>query len=112
VAVEVGEQPLGACLGAIDGDDAEVFGSDLLDARVEGAAGVLDRVRAWGARRVWEVDMRTASRKRVRTPQFSRRTVQNCLFLDKATYQGSGSVRHDVFTEPDPFSLSFFLFAP
>ena len=41
-AVEVGEQQLGACLGAVEADDAEVFGSDLLDARVEHAAGLAD----------------------------------------------------------------------
>jgi hypothetical protein len=41
VAEEVGEHPFGAGLGTIDGDDAKVFGSDLLDARVEGAGGLL-----------------------------------------------------------------------
>ena len=34
-AVEVGEHPLGASLGTIDGHDAEVLGSDLLDPRME-----------------------------------------------------------------------------
>ena len=32
-AVEVGEHPLGAGLGAVDGDDAEVLRPDGLDAR-------------------------------------------------------------------------------
>ena len=41
LAVEVGELPFGAELGAIDADDAKVFGSDLLDARVDDAAGLL-----------------------------------------------------------------------
>ena len=38
-AVEVGEQPVGAGLGGIDGDDAEVLGADGLDARGEDAVG-------------------------------------------------------------------------
>ena len=38
-AVEVGEQPGGAGLGAVDGDDAEVLGSDGLDARGQEASG-------------------------------------------------------------------------
>ena len=41
-AVEVGEQELGACLGAVDADDAEVFGTDLLDARMKDAARLAD----------------------------------------------------------------------
>ena len=49
VAVEVGKHPLGAGLGAIDGDDAEVLRADLLDARVEGAARLLDDVGGAGA---------------------------------------------------------------
>jgi len=44
VAVEISEHPLGARLGAIDRDDAEVLGADLLDARVECAAGLLQNV--------------------------------------------------------------------
>src|ERR1700736_424296 len=39
VAVEVGEEVVGARLGAIDGDNAEVFGSDSLDAWDELAVG-------------------------------------------------------------------------
>jgi hypothetical protein len=42
VAVEVGEQPLGAGLGAVDGDDAEVLGPDLLDAGDQLAARLLE----------------------------------------------------------------------
>ena len=34
-AVEVGEHPLGAGLGTIDGHDAEVLGADLLDPGME-----------------------------------------------------------------------------
>jgi len=33
--VEVGEHPLGSGFGTIDGDDAKVFGSDLLDSRLD-----------------------------------------------------------------------------
>jgi len=45
-AVEVGEHPLGAGLGGIDGGDAEVRGADLLDAGMEGAARLVDGVGA------------------------------------------------------------------
>jgi hypothetical protein len=38
VAVEVGEEKLGAAFVAIAADDGEVFGSDLLDAGVQDAA--------------------------------------------------------------------------
>jgi hypothetical protein len=48
VAIEVAEHPLGASLGTIDTDDAKVFRADLLDARMEGAARLLDDVQ--GAR--------------------------------------------------------------
>ena len=37
-AIEVGEQQLGAHFGAVEADDTEVFGTDLLDAGVEHAA--------------------------------------------------------------------------
>ena len=37
-AVEIGAKELGACLGAVEADEAEVFGADLLDARMEDAA--------------------------------------------------------------------------
>jgi len=58
LAVEVGEQPLGAGLGAVDGDDAEVLRPDLLHAgdqlavglqQLEGLAG-LRRPRGRGTR--------------------------------------------------------------
>lgn len=38
VPVEVSEHPFGARLGAVDGDDAEVLGSDLLNAGMDRAA--------------------------------------------------------------------------
>jgi hypothetical protein len=47
--VEVGEHPLEAALGAIDGEDAEVFGADLLDAGKEGSTRLRDGVGAAGA---------------------------------------------------------------
>ncbi len=37
MAIEVGEQELGTALVAIEADDAEVFGADLLHARVQDA---------------------------------------------------------------------------
>src|SRR5262249_28074118 len=48
-AVEVGEQPVGAGLGRVDGDDAEVLGSDSLDARGEQAVGLAEVLAAVGA---------------------------------------------------------------
>ena len=42
-AVEVGEQELGTCLGAVEADDAEVLRTDLLHARMEHAAGFANR---------------------------------------------------------------------
>ena len=41
-AVEVGEHPLGAGLGAVDGDDAEVLRPDGLDPGVDRAEGLVD----------------------------------------------------------------------
>lgn len=41
-AVEVGEEKLGACFGAVEADDAEVLGADKLDAGVEYAVRLSD----------------------------------------------------------------------
>jgi hypothetical protein len=41
-AIEIGEEELGACFGAVEADDAEVFGANQLDAGVEDAAGLAD----------------------------------------------------------------------
>jgi hypothetical protein len=43
-AIEIGEEELGAEFGTVEADDAEVFGSDVLDARMEQSAGFGDRV--------------------------------------------------------------------
>ena len=48
-AVEVGEQPVGAGLGRVNGDDAEVLGADGLDARGEQAVGLAEVLAAVGA---------------------------------------------------------------
>ena len=48
-AVEVGEHPVGAGLGRVDGDDAEVLGSDGLDARGEEAVGFAEVLAPVGA---------------------------------------------------------------
>ena len=67
MAVEVGEEELGACLGAVEADDAEVFGSDLLDAGMEHAAGLADGWQRVGVRTGGGygcVAMRGASKKR------------------------------------------------
>ena len=69
VAVEVGEHQLGARLGTVDADDAEVLGTDVLDAWVEHAARLGDgraRHGVDGRLRVREVAMRPASSKRDR----------------------------------------------
>ncbi len=44
VAIEIGEEELGAELGTVKADDAEVIGADLLDAGVPSAAGLGDAV--------------------------------------------------------------------
>lgn len=50
-AVEVGQQEFGAGLGAVEADDAEVLGTDLLDAGMEQAARLGDTVvKATGTR--------------------------------------------------------------
>jgi hypothetical protein len=41
-AIEVGKKQLGARLGAVEAEDAKVFGSDVLDARMKYAAGFAD----------------------------------------------------------------------
>jgi hypothetical protein len=43
VPIEIGEHPFGAGLGAIDGDDAEVLGADVLDPGMHGSRGLGDR---------------------------------------------------------------------
>src|SRR5690242_3867996 len=48
-AIEVGEQPGGAGLGRVDGDDAEVLGPDGLDARGDQAVGLAEVLAAVGA---------------------------------------------------------------
>jgi hypothetical protein len=45
LAVEVGKHPLGAGLGTVDGDDAEVLGPDLLNARMDGARRFVQNLR-------------------------------------------------------------------
>jgi hypothetical protein len=42
-AVAVGEEKLGACLGTVEAEDAEVFWADLLDAGVEHTARLAHR---------------------------------------------------------------------
>ena len=48
-AVEVGEQPGGAGLGRVDGDDAEVLGADGLDARGQEPVGFAEVLAPVGA---------------------------------------------------------------
>ena len=51
-AVEVGEHPFGTGLGAIDGDDTEVLGSDPLDTGTDHATSLVDGLGS-GSRASW-----------------------------------------------------------
>ena len=44
-AIEIGQEELGACLGRVEADDAEVFRPHLLDAGMEQAARLADTTR-------------------------------------------------------------------
>jgi len=46
-AVEVGEEEFGAVLVTVEADDAEVFGTDFLDAGMQDAAGLAEGVARW-----------------------------------------------------------------
>jgi hypothetical protein len=50
-AIEIGEQELGGGLVAVEAGDAEVFGTDLLDAGMEGAFGFADGEDRWAVSR-------------------------------------------------------------
>ena len=50
IAIEVAQHPLGARLGTIDADNAEVLRSNLLDPGVNDAAGLLQDLEAAGRR--------------------------------------------------------------
>ncbi len=93
-AVEVGEEELGAGLGTVEADDAEVFGTDLLDAWMEHAARLADAVRSDdvtdGRLRVRVVAMRPASENRERAhPILAAGRSGEGYFSVKPTYQGS-----------------------
>jgi hypothetical protein len=45
VAIEIRKHPFGSGLGAVDGDDAEVLGSDLLNAGMNDPAWLLQNIR-------------------------------------------------------------------
>ena len=51
IAEEVGEHPLGPGLGAVDADDAEVLGPDLLDTGMDSSCGLVDLCRHCRRRR-------------------------------------------------------------
>src|SRR5205085_1531773 len=92
VAVEVAEHPLGAGLGTIDADDAEVLGSDLLDARVNDAGRLLQDLARTGPRPFpsscsGHVD--TPPEEGLGITQFSWMAVQKCSFFLERTYQRS-----------------------
>ena len=108
VAIEVGEQELGACLGAVEADDAEVFGPDLLDARVEGAAGLLDDVGGAGAGTIagGATGHKDCLRKRVGIPH-SLVAAGKVFFSIKPTYQGSGVISTSSYLETTPEAFSF-----
>lgn len=48
VAIEIGEHPFGASLGAIDRDDAKVLGTNFLNARMKSTAGLLHDIDTTG----------------------------------------------------------------
>ena len=50
IAIEVAQHPLGAGLGTIDADNAKMLRSDLLDARVNDAARLLQDLRTTARR--------------------------------------------------------------
>src|SRR5437867_4409323 len=89
-AVEIGEHLLGAGCGAIDRDDAKVFGADLLHARMKSAAGLLNNVGTprtgamTGARTGYRDCFRTGLRA---TPILSTAVRILVLLFRKPTYQ-------------------------
>jgi len=82
-AEEIGEHPLGACLGTVDADDAEVLGAHLLDPGMEGATRLLHDI---GTARVGApTGVRTGHRNCLQrrgkgTPRFSPMAVQSHSF--------------------------------
>ena len=110
VAVEVGKHPFGAGLGAVDGDDAEVLGADLLDARVEGAARLLDDVGGAGAGTFagGAAGHKDCLRKRGETyPKSLGWQPEEEFFFKEPTYQGSGVISTSSYLETTPDSFSF-----
>src|SRR5262249_2158010 len=93
LAKEIAEHPLGAGLGTINADDAEVLRSHLLHARMDDPAGLVQDVGATSP--TWltgtcrsHVDM--PPEEKLGITQFSRMAVQTDFFSLKPTYQGSG----------------------
>jgi len=114
-AVEVGEKELGASLGAVDADDAEVFGPDQRMrgwSTPRGLATVAAGRRAAGRWRERVVDMEPASRKGIGLIPFSQLALRTeFLFFIKTHIPGVRFLFPSLNkkNEPDPFRP---LFAP
>ena len=91
IAVEVAEHPLGAGLGTIDADDAEVLGSDLLDAGVNDAGRLVQDLarRDRDCFRVRVVDMGHTSKRRVRDNPILSDGSPEVFFLSKTNIPGA-----------------------
>jgi hypothetical protein len=102
VTEEVGEHPLGSRFGTIDADDAEVLGSDFLDARVKSAVWFLDGLHGLGPSSAAGTDHGYYLRKKGEGYPDSLGWQLKCYsFSKKPTYQGSGLISE---TQPDSLS--------
>src|SRR5262249_857814 len=103
LAKEIAEHPLGAGLGTINADDAEVLRSHLLHARMDDPAGLVQDVGATSPTSLTgtcrrHVDM--PPEEKLGITQFSRMAVQTDFFSLKPTYQGSGVFSLDAAALP------------
>ena len=115
ISIEIGEHPFGTGLGAIDGDDAEVLGPDLLDPGMDRARGLGDRGGTAGPARARRDVMAMWTppefgEESSRNPQDSPDAPERRFFSQlKATYQGSGAEERKGVksrkpeSAPDPF---------
>ena len=93
-AVEIGEQQLGADLGTVEADDAEVFGTDLLDARMKQPArlgdGVIKASRCWAFASTKSSHENSLRDKGWGLSHSHSWLLGRSSFSLKPTYQGSG----------------------
>ncbi len=90
-AIEVGEEELGACLGAVEAEDAEAFGTQLLAARMKDVTRLADAV-GGGVSARSPSGLRSGHEKnlpkRVWFVPFSQLTRNTGLFWDKTHIPG------------------------